>query len=537
MIHLRTLLCAPLLLALAAPGDGPSAAIKKGLAVIKADTALAHDTYLASDELEGRETGQPGCERAAKYLAGEFAKLGLEPLGDTVDGKRTFLQAYPLTATTLTAASGLTIEPAGGTKRFLKYADGVASFGFGVPKNVESAPIVDGGAISLADLARVESSPAASAPANRTPTNATPFELPKDAKGAFVLLRLKDYPRDGNAAFQRRVVPAVRTAEAAGVILVPNKEIPEYTARFAQAKSFSGRGGLRPGKPSGGQPNNSQRNAGAPVLMLETPAAAEGLVGSKASFTTEQTTVEKESHNIVGVLRGTDPKLSQEYVIHSAHYDHEGIQGGKIYHGADDNASGTSCVLEIAKAYKSTDAPRRSIIFLLVSGEEKGLWGSAHFANNPPVDVTSLVGDINTDMVGRTLLNGKEKPEYMMMTPSKTHEGFNTLAKRALELGPDYGFPDMPSGDIYWQRSDHVNFSRKGIPVMFLCNGEHEDYHKPTDTSDKIDGDKIARSAKLAFQLGYEVAMSDERPKTLASPEKAASSPAGPESRRGGRRR
>ena len=120
MIHLRTLLCAPLLLALAAPGDGPSAAIKKGLAVIKADTALAHDTYLASDELEGRETGQPGCERAAKYLAGEFAKLGLEPFGDTVDGKRTFLQAYPLTATTLTAASGLTIEPAGGTKRFLQ---------------------------------------------------------------------------------------------------------------------------------------------------------------------------------------------------------------------------------------------------------------------------------------------------------------------------------------------------------------------------------------------------------------------------------
>ena len=126
------------------------------------------------------------------------------------------------------------------------------------------------------------------------------------------------------------MVPAVRTAEAAGVILVPNKEIPEYTARFAQAKSFSGRGGLRPGKPSGGQPNNSQRNAGAPVLMLRDSAAAEGLVGSKASFTTEQTTVEKESHNIVGVLRGTDPKLSQEYVIHSAHYDHEGIQGGKI---------------------------------------------------------------------------------------------------------------------------------------------------------------------------------------------------------------
>jgi hypothetical protein len=538
MIQLRHAVYAPLLLVLSLAGDGPSAAIKKGLSVIKADTALAHDVTLASDEYEGRETGQPGCEKAAKFLVAEFQKLGLEPFGDVVDGKHTYLQAYPITATTLGPNSGLTIEAASGKKRVLKYGDTVAGFLFGVPKNVDAVPIVDGGTISLAELG-ADATPAASAPAGSRPS-AAPIPLPEDAKGAFVLLRLKDLPQNAMQTIQRRVLSAIRNSGAEGLILAPEKDFAEYDARFAQAKSFSGRGGLRAGKPSANQQGGNQRNGGTPYLLLANAAMADGLVGSKASFSTEQQTVEKSAHNVVGLLRGSDPKLSQEYVIHSAHYDHEGIQGGKIMHGADDNASGTSCVLEIVKAYKSTDAPRRSIIFLLVSGEEKGLWGSAWFSNNPPVEVTSLVGDINTDMVGRTLLNGKEKPEYMMMTPSKGHQGFNTLAQRALELGPEYGFPDMPSGDIYWQRSDHVNFSRKGIPVMFLCNGEHEDYHRPTDTSDKIDGDKIARSAKLAFHLGYEVAMSDDRPKTFKAnnnEEEPASRGAGAESRRGGRRR
>jgi hypothetical protein len=414
--------------------------------------------------------------------------------------------------------SGLTLIDAGGEKRHLKFREDVAPLTGGISKNVdEPAPIVDGGVV---DLTKAESSPEAA----RTPQK---LELPPEAKGAFVLFKVKGFEGFAPNELSRKLL-GLKESGAVGALLIPEPETKDYANRFRMAQMNVRSGQLRPGKPAG--PGTLRRSENPPILLLSNVKLAEGMVGSKATWIVNSKSKEKSAANIVGLVRGSDPKLAQEYVIHSAHYDHVGKRGENIFYGADDNASGTTAVLEIAKAYKSTAAPRRSVILLLVSGEERDLWGSDYFAKNPPVELTSIVGDLNTDMVGRSLLNGKQRPDYMLMTPSAKHPKFNSLAKRALELGSQYGMPDMPSGDMYWQRSDHYNFSKNGIPVMFLCNGEHEDYHKPTDTADKIDPDKIARSAKLAFHLGYEVAMDDKRPHDIA-PEPPPESK--PESREG----
>lgn len=508
MRSIGSIVLTALLLPVSLASDGGNEAVRKGLDAIRAEDAMAHVKVLASDEFEGRDTATEGCEKAAQYLCEQFEKIGLEPFGDVVDGKRTFRQTYPLSEQGFEDSSGLTVVRGDGTKRLLRYGSAIVPLTSGLPKDVEEpVPVVDGGVVDL-------TVGAAGAPdSSQTPAA---LSLAEGAKGAFVVLKVKGFENMAPNEMSRKLA-GLKDAGVAGAILLPSGEgeavSKEYARRYRFARANVRGSQLRPGKASAAAP---RRLESPPILVLSDVKDAEGLAGAKASWTVRPIVKEKSAANIVGLVRGTDPALSKEFVVHSAHYDHVGRQGNEIWNGADDNASGTAAVLEIAKAYKATTAPRRSIVLLLVSGEEKGLWGSDFFAKNPPVELASIVANVNTDMVGRSLLNGKVKPEYMLMTPSAKHPKFNTLAQRALELGPEYGFPDMPSGDVYWKRSDHYNFSKNGIPVMFLCNGEHEDYHQPTDTADKIDPDKIARSARLAFHLGYEVAMADGRPHDVA---------------------
>ncbi|MGD8281942.1 MAG: M28 family peptidase, partial [Gemmatimonadota bacterium] len=218
--------------------------------------------------------------------------------------------------------------------------------------------------------------------------------------------------------------------------------------------------------------------------------------------------------NVVGVLEGSDPALSDEYVVVSGHMDHVGIgepdeDGDSIYNGADDNASGTTAVIEIAEAMASLPTPpRRSMMFLLVSGEEKGLWGSEYFSTNPPVPVDHMVADLNMDMVGRNW------PDTIVAI-GKEHSDLGETLERVNGEHPELGMTaidDLWPEQSFYTRSDHFNFARKGVPILFFFNGIHEDYHGLDDEPDRINGEKAARIARLVFYLAVELADADDRP-------------------------
>jgi hypothetical protein len=218
--------------------------------------------------------------------------------------------------------------------------------------------------------------------------------------------------------------------------------------------------------------------------------------------------------NAVGILEGTDPVLKKEYLVISAHMDHVGGRCGgstpadRICNGADDDASGTAGVVELAEAFAEA-RPKRSIIFLTVSGEEHGLWGSGHFAAKPPVEVQSMVANLNMDMIGR---NWRDTVVAIGMQ----HSDLGATVERIAAENPDLGLKvvdDLWPQENLYARSDHYQFARRGVPVLFFTSGLHPDYHAVTDSPDKIDAEKEARILRLVFHLGQEVANAAARPK------------------------
>ena len=201
--------------------------------------------------------------------------------------------------------------------------------------------------------------------------------------------------------------------------------------------------------------------------------------------------------NVCGLWPGSDAKLAREVLIVSAHYDHEGVRDGKVYPGADDNGSGSMGLLALAEALVEYGPLRRSVLLLWVSGEEKGLWGSEAWTKSPLLPAGHrAVADINIDMIGRN------EPDKLLITPTRTLAEYNGLTRLAESLAPLEGFPLLGSADDYWKRSDHVNFADNlGIPVPFLFSDVHEDYHRPSDTPDKIDYDKVRRVMRLVLRM------------------------------------
>jgi Peptidase family M28 len=218
--------------------------------------------------------------------------------------------------------------------------------------------------------------------------------------------------------------------------------------------------------------------------------------------------------NVVGILRGSDPALRDTYVVYSAHMDHVGVglpdaTGDSIYNGADDDASGTAAVMAIAEAFASLPRPPlRSVVFLTVSGEEEGLWGSTAFVRSGPFPVASLVADLNLDMISR---NEPDRVVVIGLRYSDLGDRVEGVAATHPELGLsviDDPWPD----ERFFFRSDHYNFARAGVPALFFFAGVHEDYHRPSDEADRIDAGKAARVARLAFRTGLGVAESRNPP-------------------------
>jgi hypothetical protein len=225
------------------------------------------------------------------------------------------------------------------------------------------------------------------------------------------------------------------------------------------------------------------------------------------------------SENVVAFIKGSEKP--NEVIVLSAHYDHVGIdKDGNVYNGADDDGSGTVAMLEIAEAFqkavKDGNGPKRSILFLHVTGEEIGLYGSKYYTENPLFPLENTVCNLNTDMIGRIDPDKADNPNYVYLIGSdklsqELHDVSESVNKTYINLELDYKFNDENDPNRFYYRSDHYNFAKNNIPVIFYFNGTHADYHKISDTPDKIEYDLMAKRAQLIFQTAWEIANREGR--------------------------
>lgn len=225
-----------------------------------------------------------------------------------------------------------------------------------------------------------------------------------------------------------------------------------------------------------------------------------------------------DSENVVAWIKGSEKP--DEHIVISAHLDHEGIKSDEIYNGADDDGSGTVAVLEIAEAFqnavKEGNGPKRSIVFLHVTAEEKGLLGSAYYADNPIFPLEQTIANLNIDMIGRTDPKREGDRNYIYLIGSdrlstELHTISEEINAKFTNITLDYTYNDENDPNRFYYRSDHYNFAKNNVPIIFYFNGTHDDYHRPSDTPDKIEYDLLANRAKLVFHTAWELANRENR--------------------------
>lgn len=468
-------LLAPFLLLLSL-GSSDASAAARALASVRAESICADVRFIASDELEGRDTPSAGLRLAARYIRARLERLGFRPAGD--DG---FFDRYPLERGGLDLAACQASLIREGRERALVFGQDYAFFG--EDEHELEGPLVFVGAGAAAELEGL------------------------DLRGKWALVLDQSTGRSSwEERYQR--MERVRAAGALGLVSAPSPSLPakdlaDRDARLARSAEFAGRSGLRaPGTEEERGPQGVSVSLKSSLVQellggTSTPKLGADL-GARLKETRKRRAPEVlELENVAGLWPGSDPVLGKEVIILSAHYDHEGIHNGEIYNGADDNGSGTTGLLAVAEALVNYGPMRRSVLLLWVSGEEKGLLGSEAWTRQPtlPPELRPVC-DINIDMIGRNA------PDKLLITPTKALKEYNGLTRLAESLAPQEGFPVLGSCDEYWERSDHMNFAQNlKIPVAFLFSDVHEDYHQPTDDADKIDCDKIRRVVRLLVRM------------------------------------
>ncbi len=474
-----------------------ASAQKNETAVKYAETITVEDltddlTILASDALEGRETGERGQKMAAAYIREHFKSLGLEaPV--TTEGGKSYFQTVPL-YTNVPGESYLTV----GDKNYENFVD-VVHFGSGGTKTTEGLDVVyggDGSETATADL--------------KISGNAVMIEAQGMRSWRAAADRLKE--------------------EGAALLLILNSPSDEIFATMAeQFKGYLSGGRLSINKPEVSDDNLEvffvSPSTAANILNLnleQLPELKEGSIkkikSKKVGYSISSVLKTVESENVLGFLEGTDKK--DEILVLTAHFDHVGVNGGQVYNGADDDGSGTSAILEIAEAFVKAkndgNGPRRSILFMTVTGEEKGLLGSGYYVANPVFPLANTIADLNIDMIGRVDPEHKDNPNYVYVVgsdklSSELHNISENTNTTYTQMDLDYTYNDQNHPDRIYYRSDHWNFAKNNIPVIFYFNGVHEDYHQHTDTVDKINFEMLAKRAQLVFYTAWELANRDSR--------------------------
>jgi hypothetical protein len=466
-----------------------------GAATITSEDFHDRISFLASDALQGRDTPSEGLNAAAAYLVSEYERLGLEPGGE--DG---FYQWYPFPELALDTASAHFGTIAGGENRMLRY--GTDFFLSAVPggpadgRDMNHARLVYVGA-ATAELPAADYSGAA-------PVVAVPGAYDRtwrlavsrarsaaQAAGAtaLVVVAAEDFPAETFRMLADRSKVAQRRIPAEG-------EIPVVYLTHRAAAGIAGNAGLDLAALNGSPPS---------------PVAFEGV---DAHFAATAANLDAgRAPNVLAILRGSDPALRDEYVVVSAHMDHVGIgrpvAGDSIYNGADDNASGTTALVEIAEALASLpERPRRSVVFLHVSGEEHGLLGSRWYSDHPTLPLAQTVANINIDMIAR---NSPDSVVVIGKDYSSLGQVVDAVAARHPEIGLVVSDDIWPEENFFF-RSDHFNFARKEVPSIFFFSGVHEDYHQPSDEVHTLDTAKAARVARMVLHALVDIANAPARP-------------------------
>jgi hypothetical protein len=469
----------------------PADRLTAAAGTITGDDVMRRVGIIADDSMMGRDTPSRGLELTAKYVADEFRRFGLKPGGDS----GSYFQRYAITRRQVQLRRSEVVFQAGrvtaraGLDRSARFVSG------GVPSGPLAGPaIVLGGPL-------------------------TPDAVGGMALRDKVVLYVPDYrsPAPANSGLVAR---AIRVAGPRAIVSLTNLDSVAFAARVPSVSPERYGLDLGSGMPPAVEVSESAvapalhaagidleqvRNAGE-VVSRDVPAlkVRVDLRDSVLSRTT--------APNTIGILEGSDPKLRQEYLVYSAHMDHIGITPGQrdsINNGADDDGSGTTGVVELAEAFSRPGArPARSILFMTVSGEEKGLWGSRYFSERPTVPMDRIVADLNIDMIGR---NWRDT----IVAIGKEHSDLGATLERVNAAHPELhmtAIDDRWPEERFYFRSDHYNFARKGVPILFFFNGTHPDYHEVTDSPDKIDGEKESRILRLLFYLGQDVANAPRRP-------------------------
>lgn len=467
---------------------GALSAQTKTEAAITANDVKARIAFLASDALRGRDTPSPGLEQAAAYIANEFKSYGLKPAGDS----GTYLQRWDYLEKKLSATGARAQLSAGSWNSALTY---LKDF-FVIPG---PAPVSVTG-VYFAGTASQQ-----------------PAALPADARGKVIAYYMPGKEAEGDwIKFVQAILPVAFSAQPAAVMLVLDPAFPaEQIAYLAEQATST----VLPVPLVGVRYDAAKEffsRAGGDLEALKTAPAMQATATVAVS-----TQIEQQNHrppNAVAILEGSDPTLKNEYIVFSAHMDHVGVgtpnaKGDSIYNGADDDASGTSAVLEVAQHFAAASVkPKRSLIFLLVSGEEKGLFGSAWFVQHPPVPANKIVANINIDMVGRNA------PDTIVAI-GREYTSLGQLAQDVAKSNASLKLtvaPDLWPEEQFFFRSDHFNFARANIPAIFFTTGDHADYHKPSDEPETINNDKVARVAQLVHLLGQAIANAADAPKWTA---------------------
>lgn len=526
---------------------------------ITPEDLAAHLYFFASDLFEGRETTTRGQKLAAYYLAAQYRKMGLEPKGTASPEDRLAPEAYfqPFTVYTHRVREArLDVRIDGETVATSTFSperqEGQAYLSSG------NIPEVSGGVVfagyGIADPALGYDDYAALRAAGVETTGQWLLILRdeplKDAHTS--LLKTDDgAPSVWSGSVSQKIRAAWRSGfTPAGYLIVgdvgPRGEAIHEAAAVAaeRIRTHVGSLSLTP-EPTRARPpvyvisrelaDRILAPAGKTIdaLRQEIDRALTPIVFAVPGSVSVQSRIEAgatplETENVLAFIEGSDPVLKEEVVVLSSHYDHVGIdptrEGDQIFNGADDDGSGTVAVLEMAEAFQRAredgHGPRRSVLFLNVSGEEKGLLGSEYYADVEPVlPLASTVTNLNIDMIGRydpTHPTNSRNYVYIIgsnLISQELHDlnaQVNTLTGVNLELDERFNAKDDPNQ--FYARSDHWNFGKHGIPFIFYFTGTHEDYHQPGDEAHKIDYERMARIARLIFGTAWQVANQDERP-------------------------
>jgi hypothetical protein len=504
---LRTALPAALALLAAAPLAAQrtprrptAAAIQRAVETITPADFLQRLGVIADDSMRGRDTPSPELDKTADYIAAEFARLGLRPGGDS----GTFLQRYPIRRTQVDTG-GFVMAMGRGAMGHWALGREVALLEGALPESTVTGPAVLMVGLPL-DTAR-------------------PFG-DVDLRGAVVFHAI---PLSAQMQ-QDRILATVMKAAAAGarawvfLLNLPPQMIAGMAGRaLGPQYKVPGIGGLLP----------------LPLLLLRDSSAAEvlraagdelaairdtsvhtihAMPGFTVTVSARQLLLgETSAPNVVGILEGSDPRLRNEYVVVTGHMDHVGVTANgrctaagadSICNGADDDGSGTIGVVELARAFAAlTPRPRRSLIFVTVSGEERGEWGSAWYVAHPAQPLAQHVANLNLDMISR---NWRDSIAVLGKEMSTLGEVANRMTQEHPELG--MRLVDDPEHNRYFMQSDHYSFATRGVPVLFFFSATHPELHRPTDDLSRIDADKAARVLKMVFYVALDVANAAQRP-------------------------